>query len=343
MRFLHRFASHNTPQNSLRALRDAPTDVHSITAVTADRLWTIEVSPGDGFADRSSTVVAVTVGGLLLAVALAVLVYAVVGHQEQLEAAVATRTAALQATNDQLERANALRTRFITTISHELRTPLTAVIGFAASLRRIGVDDPVVADEMLDRIERNGATLRRMIEEMLDFGRLERGEVQLRPTPTELGAEVARVVADIAPTFGRVAIRTVAPAPVWAEVDTQALERIIANLCSNVGRYAPGAEAVVRVTRVGDDAVVRCEDDGPGFADGADSLLERFVRGEGVMGDGIGIGLSLVHELVVAHGGAVTLSSSVSGGAAVTIHLPATEPPADPGAASREVLVTTGG
>ena len=103
------------------------------------------------------------------------------GRRERLERLVDERTSELRQANAELERANRLRSQFITTVSHELRTPLTSVLGFIQTVRRLGDANPSTREDFLARAERNALMLRRMIEELLDFGRLERGEVAARP------------------------------------------------------------------------------------------------------------------------------------------------------------------
>ena len=129
----------------------------------------------------------------------------------------------------------------------------------------------------------------------------------------------------------------------WAEVDRDALERIVANMLSNAVQHAPGAGPIELLVGRRDDWVeITCSDSGPGFlAEDIPVLFERFVRGSGVMGEGTGIGLALVRELAQAHGGEAALRNGPGGGAEVTVRLPAAAAAADHGASDAAERPTT--
>lgn len=266
----------------------------------------------------------VTLTGTLLSFLVAGLLAIHVGRRRRLEAEVAERTRELQQANEALQQASALRTQFITTVSHELRTPLTSVLGFVQTVRRIEQLEPHVRDDFLERAERNGLTLRRMIEELLDFGRLERGELELTRQIIDVGATVTRIAADLRPSVGARPIDVDVEPGIRAEVDISALHRILANMLSNAATYAPGDHPIELFVRRRDHVVeIVCADRGPGF-DPADlpRLLERFVRGTGVMGQGTGLGLAVVRELAHAHGGDARLRNREGGGAEVVVGIP---------------------
>lgn len=307
----------------------------------ADRLWELTLAPGPGFVERGDVLVAVWAGGIAVSLLLGALVGVWVGRKRRLEETVVERTRELRHANEQLRRAGVLRSQFIATVSHELRTPLTSVIGFVQTLRRMdGLDgmDPSMRDDFLARAERNGLTLRRMIEELLDFGRLERGELDLDLEVVDVGAVVGTIAADLRPALGARPCVVDVPHGILAEVDVGALHRILANVLSNAIRYGVDDGPVELTVRVGAGNVeIVCGDRGPGFdPDDLPRLMERFVRGAGVMGQGTGLGLALVRELAVAHGGACELRNRPGGGAEVVVRLPTvrmSEPPADDGVA----------
>lgn len=314
----------------LWATEPPPTgDVLRTSVQLADRRWELAMAPGEGFPVASRDVPVAVVAGVLLSLLLGVVVWSLADRRRRLEELVEVRTAELQRTNEELEVASRLQTQFISTISHELRTPLTSVIGFVQTLRRMPDTGPAERDEFLGRVERNAQTLRRMIEDLLDFGRLQRGEQPLQARSLDVGSAVVEIVRDLQPTLaGRRVLLRVERGAV-AEVDRSALEHVVRNLVSNALRYAPDAGPVeIGVRRVDDLIVLRCRDRGPGFEpDDLPVLCERFVRGSGVMGDGTGIGLALVRELAAAHGGAVRLANRDGGGAEVAVSLPAAPAP----------------
>ncbi len=291
----------------------------------ADHSWQLTVAPGAGFPVTSNAATIVAIAGALLSGLIGLLAAVLVGRREHLEQLVADRTRELRRANAELERVGRLRSQFITTVSHELRTPLTSVIGFIQTVRRMDARDLGARDDFLARAERNGLTLRRMIEELLDFGRLERGEIVLDRRAVDVGRAVADVVRDLEASLKRRCIVIDVPEGIVAEVDTDALERIVGNLLTNADRYAPGSDPVeVCVRRAGEWVEVVCRDRGPGFVpNDIPMLFERFVRGSGVMGEGTGIGLSVVRDLAVAHGGDADLGNRPGGGAEVVVRLPA--------------------
>lgn len=304
---------------------DPPPDARTFDVPFADRRLELSLAPADGFPVDDHTTGFVTLAGTLLSFLVAALVAGRLGRKQRLEAEVAERTRELERANEQLQRAGALRSQFITTVSHELRTPLTSVLGFVQTVRRIEALEPQVRDDFLARAERNGVTLRRMIEELLDFGRLERGELELDRRVVDVGRAVARIAGDLRPAMGARGIDVDVEGGVLAEVDQAALHRILANLLSNSAKYAPVPDPVELTVRRRDHAVeIVCADRGPGFdPDDLPKLLERFVRGAGVMGQGTGIGLALVRELALAHGGDTCLRNRAGGGAEVIVTLPA--------------------
>lgn len=302
------------------------------TFEVADRTWRVAVVPGRAFPVGPGPAMVVAVAGALLSLLLGLLAGVLVGQRGRLEQLVGARTRELQRanerlgqTNDELERASRLQSQFITTVSHELRTPLTSVIGFVQTVRRMGHADASRRDEFLARAERNGLTLRRMIEELLDFGRLERGEVVLDRRELDVGRAVRSLVVDLEPMLEGRHVTVVTQPDCRAAVDRGALERIVANLMTNALRHAPGGGAIeFSVARCGDEVELTCADRGPGFlARDLPLLCERFVRGTGVMGEGTGIGLSLVRDLARAHGGEIHLRNRDGGGAEVLVSLPA--------------------
>jgi signal transduction histidine kinase len=246
-------------------------------------------------------------------------------------------TAALR----QLDR---LKSELLATVSHELRTPLTVVHGYAqrlAALRQDELENVRVSErveQFASRIVASSAQLVRLVEELLDFDRLGRGEVGLHPEPFD----VAPLLADVLEGFqGRTGGHTLAadwPARLWVTADRGRLAQVVTNLLENAFRYAGGA-ITVRATPVGAasgastgviHSSVRFEvvDKGPGIAPDEQPLLwERFYRGRGVAGlnvaRGSGIGLAVVKTLVEAQGGRVGVESQPGLGSCFWFELPA--------------------
>jgi signal transduction histidine kinase len=309
--------------------REGPITTVTTRLSVADRTWEVLVTPTGVLLPGRSVVDVTVVAGLLLTALLAVLAATMLGARDRAEQLVAERTAELSEAYERLLEIDGLRQQFVATVSHELRTPLTAVLGFVQTLQRLGPDAVERRADFLCRAERQALLLRSMIEELLDFGRLERGEVALEPEPTDLHEALPQLVDDLAPVWHGRRVDVDADPGSVVLVDRLALGRVLGNLLANAIRYAPGDDPIEVVARaLGDRVVVTVADRGPGVLD-ADLpwLFERFYRGTGVMGQGTGIGLAVVQGLMKAHGGEVSLANREDGGIVVTLELARVEAP----------------
>jgi PAS domain S-box-containing protein len=224
--------------------------------------------------------------------------------------------------NEELRALDALKDEFLATVSHELRTPLTAIMGFASVLLRTAPH----LGEFVQPIARGGADMAHMVEKLLDYSRLQSGQVHLSPEVVPLAREVDRLLE----THGGAGpnqklVNDVAP-DVLVRTDPEALDRIIGNLVGNARRYA-GEGSTIRVSaEVGSDGttLITIADDGPGIPEEhLDRLFERFYQVPGAGSRrGTGLGLAIVREYVTRQGGAVWCESGVGKGTAFHIRLP---------------------
>jgi signal transduction histidine kinase len=225
-----------------------------------------------------------------------------------------------------------LRGEFLTTVTHELKTPLAGVRLVAELL----VDDHVTeADERrawLLRLDGEAARLGVLIENVLDLGRLDRGERGHAPEPTDVGALVADVLAWFAPLAARdgTALQSRLPdAPIGAAVDRGALRQALVNVLDNARRYGrPPLEVEVR--RDGDAVEIAVRDHGAGVpAAERAAIFERFRRGSAQAHGGtpgVGIGLHLARAIAERHGGTLRCVDPPDGpGVRFVFRLPATE------------------
>lgn len=236
---------------------------------------------------------------------------------------------------------DALKTVFLSTASHELRTPVTAISGFttllAANWDRFDEDQ---RREFVVRIGANARSLSAVVQDLLDFALLEKGTLTVTPVPLDLGTIVAGIVDRLSASFEQhTLVLDLAPAPVVA-VDERAIDRVLTNLLTNAAKFSPAGTTVT--TSVAPDpetggAVLLVADEGPGVpvAD-RERIFTRFYRGSGdavLSTRGVGIGLSVVAELVERMAGSVEVSDAPSGGACFTVRLP----PGEPAAITEEV------
>ena len=234
-----------------------------------------------------------------------------------------------QAARTEAETANRAKDEFLAMLGHELRNPLSAISNAVHVLERVGKPDDSTASAR-GVIVRQTANLARLMDGLLDVGRVMAGKILLDRKPVDL-----REVAERALNTLREAERlerhlvTFDGTPVTIDADATRIEQIVTNLVTNALKYTPQGGAIrIRVTQEARAAVLRVEDDGMGI--GA-ALLPRifdlFVQGPPPLdraSGGLGIGLTVVKQLAELHGGTVTASSDGPGkGTTVTVSFPA--------------------
>ena len=233
-----------------------------------------------------------------------------------------------QGTVRRLQEVDRLKDAFLGTISHELRTPITAIGGFARMLNeRYDELTEEQRRDFLRRIGRNSASLGMLVDDLLDFARLERQALQTHVSPLPLDAILAGFVNQVVPALGDHEVHTDLEPGVLALADPRAIERVLANLLTNAAKFSPAGEPIeVTLRRVDGNAEVSVCDNGPGIA--AEDRLRvftRFYRGESDVARstrGAGIGLAVVHELVTQMGGGVEVRGREPHGTAMVVRLP---------------------
>jgi signal transduction histidine kinase len=245
---------------------------------------------------------------------------------------------------------------FIAVLSHELRNPLAPVHNAIRILREKVVPD-AVAEHARDVIERQVQKMTRLVDDLLDASRISQGKLKLQKQPIDLNAVVAHAVEASRPFIeGRRHRLEVAqaPVPIWVDVDATRLEQVLCNLLNNAAKYTePGGRVWLTVERAGEQAVVSVRDTGIGIRpDMLPRVFELFAqegRSPDQAGAGLGIGLTLVRNLVELHGGSVTVHSEGPGkGSEFRVRLPVRETapeepvestPEKPPASQRRILI----
>jgi signal transduction histidine kinase len=225
---------------------------------------------------------------------------------------------------DDLRTLNDVKDTLLHAVSHDLRGPIAAIVGSAQSLGRRGVLHLSAVDEdtLIDGILQSGRKLNRMVGDLLDLERLDRGVVEPDRAPTDLGSLVSRVV-DEATYADHHPIHVEVFEAVEMDVDAGTIERIVDNLVVNAVKHTPPTTAIhVRVERSGGGAVLSVEDEGPGVPDEVKTMIfQPFRQGAGVH-SGAGIGLSLVAKFAELHGGRAWVEDRPGGGSAFRVFLP---------------------
>lgn len=245
----------------------------------------------------------------------------------------ATHEAKVQmARAQELQALNEAKYQFINIVSHELRTPLTVINGYSKLLQSqtVGADLPErleVAQEISRAADRMGL----LIEELLDFGRLQSGQLPMRPEHFEL----AKLVQDVVNVLGVLAAQkeqriTLASraADTWIEADPRRLDQVLINLLHNALKYSPEKSEVQVIVRA-ENRRVRVEicDCGPGIAlEHQAHLFTPFFRaGLGIHRvdvEGVGLGLAICRGIVQAHDGAIGVESTPGNGCCFWFELP---------------------
>jgi signal transduction histidine kinase len=265
---------------------------------------------------------------------------ALADYRTNLEKKVALRTEELEHARDeiaksleQLQAATAARERLFANINHELRTPLSLIRMVAESLPD---REPQLSERSLQDLAAVDASvhrLLRMVDEILVMAA--GGEHKL--TLDRRAVDLARIVRDVAGSWRTacedrgVGLALATPDALACWLDPVALERVLMNLVSNALKFTPvGGTIRITLTHAGDTACVEVADSGAGFEqEFLGRIFGRFEQGQAArpgIAHGSGIGLSLVKELVEAHGGRVTADNNASGGARVRVELPLDSP-----------------
>ncbi|MCU0242549.1 MAG: HAMP domain-containing histidine kinase [Vicinamibacteria bacterium] len=212
------------------------------------------------------------------------------------------------------------RVSFVNRVSHELKTPLTNIRLYAELLEERLDDDDEVARRQLAVVIAEGQRLGRLIDNVLTFGRHQRGALRLRSAPGAVDAIVARASDRWAPALTAKGVRLVRrlAAPDAVMVDADALAQILDNLLSNVEKYAAsGGEVVVTTEQGVRETTIVVADRGPGVpAEARERVFEPFERLHDNVTEaaaGTGIGLSIVRELARLHGGDVSVRAGDPG------------------------------
>jgi len=220
-----------------------------------------------------------------------------------------------------------MKNDFLSTVSHELRTPLTVITGMGRTLEHQWetIDDEIRSD-FLTRLNANAATLDHVIAQLLDFSKLEAG--QLRPDAREV--DLSRLLPEVTDRLSTLLAKhrvelDVAPG-LCTQADPGLIERIIENLLSNASKYTPpDSHVIVSAHDEGSYVVVAVSDDGPGIpAAEVARIGERFFRGGDVhtrSTRGTGLGLAVVSEILQLHGSRLDVESRVGEGSRFSFRL----------------------
>jgi signal transduction histidine kinase len=229
---------------------------------------------------------------------------------------------------------------FLAMLGHELRNPLSALSSAAELLQRAD-RQPELVPKVAAVLSRQVGQMTRLVDDLLEVGRVTAGKITLVPAPLDLAEAVRQSLATFE-AHGRCARHRVELqlAPAWVLADGARLEQIIANLLDNALKYTPaGGRIRVAVRREDAWACLEVADSGQGMSpELVRSAFDLFVQGERTLSrdsGGLGIGLTLAQRLVQLHGGEIVAESAGPGqGSTFRVRLPAMDAPAPAAAAA---------
>ncbi|XXT15631.1 ATP-binding protein [Sorangium sp. So ce429] len=235
-----------------------------------------------------------------------------------------------RASRAELERVSVMKDEFLATLSHELRTPLNAILGWSELLLEQS-GDAAELRQGLETIARNARAQAKLIEDLLDMNRIISGKVRLDVQRTDLAAVVDAAVDSVRPSVEAKGIRLrkiIDPLAGPVSGDPNRLQQVVWNLLSNAVKFTPRGGAIdVLLERVSSHIEITVHDSGVGIApEFLSQIFERFRQADSSTTrrfGGLGLGLSIVKQLVELHGGTVHAESSGAGqGSTFVVCLP---------------------
>jgi PAS domain S-box-containing protein len=242
----------------------------------------------------------------------------------------------------ELREADRRKDEFLGMLAHELRNPLAAIMNAGEVLDRTLTDSR--SRKLTGVVRRQTRALARMVDDLLDVSRVTLGKIRLTKEPLLLSQVVTRAAESVREAIakGQQELEVQVEAdPVWLDADATRLDQVLANLLNNAMKFTPaGGRITLSAGREGQDAVIRVRDTGVGIdASVLPTVFDLFVQADTSLDraqSGLGIGLALVRQVVMLHGGQVTAASGGLGqGSEFLVRLPAV---ADERAPDRETV-----
>ena len=226
-----------------------------------------------------------------------------------------------------IKQSEKLKSEFIASVSHELRTPLTAINGWAETIQNGEVRDAEDVRKGMGIIVSEARRLTNMVEELLEFSRIEDGRFTLSIEPVDIKAELEDAVYTYKEFFRKEGIilnyeDTEEEFPT-IEADPERLRQVFSNLFDNAAKHGGSGKRIdTAICREGDEIIITIRDYGPGIPEEElPHVKYKFYKGSS-KARGSGIGLAVCDEIITRHNGTLDIGNAEGGGCVVTIHLP---------------------
>lgn len=220
-----------------------------------------------------------------------------------------------------------LKDEFLSLVAHEMKTPLTAILGglqlLAATHEQM---TPAERERRVHSLMCEAAILKRLVNDVLDYSRLQREEFQIVREALRLDRCLRWVVDSFRKGCASHRVEFYGDTPVIVEGDRERLEQVVVNLLANATKYSPvGTSVTVTVSRQGNEAWISVRDEGAGIDEPDLSRLfrQRFRASRTAHHPGMGLGLYISNQIVKAHGGTIDVESKPGAGSVFTVRLPA--------------------
>jgi PAS domain S-box-containing protein len=231
---------------------------------------------------------------------------------------------------EEAETANRIKDEFLATLSHELRTPLNSILGWSQMLRNGSLAEGA-KEKALVTIERNARLQNQLIDDVLDISRIITGKLRLDIRPIDLSGVIVAAAESLRPAMEAKKIRlktSLDPRTELIQGDSERLQQVMWNLLSNAVKFTPdGGEIQISLYPAGTSVEVVVTDTGIGIEEGfLPFVFDRFRQLDGSTTrshGGLGLGLSIVRQIVEMHGGTILAENNRTGiGASFTLKLP---------------------
>ena len=249
--------------------------------------------------------------------------------------------ARLQVAQGELQKAVSMRDDFVSVVAHELLTPLNTLF-LEAQQRKMELDrgnavmfDEALLKQLVARDTRQIQSMVRLIDDMLDVSRIRGNQLAIRPRQVDLTALLSRAIGTVSTKAAAAGVSITlkaggAGSGVWDEFR---IEQVIVNLLDNALEYGDSKPVEVNVKRLPESVLIEIRDKGPGVAtQDHKRIFEQFERGtelaKGSKSSSLGLGLYISRQIVLAHGGTVTVESPPGDGATFSVSLPLRSLPA---------------